>query len=165
VRVETLVPQANRVLLETLEKEDQGAQQGNLAAQVHRGCQEWREDQAQWVLLDHLVHLVIPYLLLQQQCQVVKPYQEYLDLKVPWVLLDHLVKEVRVVQEVQKVVEELLDLLVHLEAQEDKVSQEDQVTQGNLESLADRAEHIQKMTCVKSVHLYLEIVYLSLLPA
>lgn len=165
MRVETLVPQANRVLLETLEKEDQGAQQGNLAAQVHRGCQEWREDQAQWVLLDHLVHLVIPYLLLQQQCQVVKPYQEYLDLKVPWVLLDHLVKEVRVVQEVQKVVEELLDLLVHLEAQEDKVSQEDQVTQGNLESLADRAEHIQKMTCVKSVHLYLEIVYLSLLPA
>lgn len=165
MRVETLVPQANRVLLETLEKEDQGAQQGNLAAQVHRGCQEWREDQAQWVLLDHLVHLVIPYLLLQQQCQVVRPYQEYLDLKVPWVLLAHLVKEVLAVQEVQKVVEELLDLLVHLEAQEDKVSQEDQVTQGNLESLADREEHTQKMTCVKSVHLYLEIVYLSLLPA
>merc|ERR1712198_237336 len=110
---------------------------------------------------DHLVHLVIPYLLLQQQCQVVRPYQEYLDLKVPWVLLDHLVKEVLAVQEVQKVVEELLDLLVHLEVQEDKVSQEDQVTQGNLESLADREEHIQKMTCVKSVPLYLEIVYLS----
>jgi len=165
VRVETLVPQANRDLLETPGKEDQGAQQGNLAAQAHRVYQEWREDQAQWVLLDHLVLLVILYLLLQQQCQVVRPYQEYLDLKDQWVLLDHLVKEVLVVQEVQRVVEELLVLLVHLEAPEDKVSQEDQVTQGNLESLADREEHIQRMTCVKSVHLFLEIVYLSLLPA
>lgn len=146
MRVETLVPQANRVLLETLEKEDQGAQQGNLAAQVHRGCQEWREDQAQWVLLDHLVHLVIPFLLLLLLCLVGKQYQECLEHLDPWDHLVLLVREEQMEEEDLKEVEECLACLDHLEHLVDKDCLVELVIQENLENLVDQADHTQKMT-------------------